>query len=521
MTTLSLIFDELVASDAVTFTEAGDGPKRTVRGPAFPLNQASGPSSLDGRRYRFTALPENVDELVDVVDEHDAGAVVGRLSAPWELDDAQVAQASVRLFDTTRGRDMAVEVAEAVKTGYSVGALVTEFTEADDGVRDVTAWRAVHLGIVRRPAFTESRGLTLAASAQKEGTPMTAATDTAPPVVELPTVAELAAQVAVELDRQTAAQTHPLAQFPTAGQFYQAFAEADDAGKRELSVAFALVDQLLAENPGLTPPNWRTRIIANLDARRPAIGLFGTEGIGDTGMTINWPVFTGDLDAIVAQQLAESDELNSVKVSIGDDSASILTGGAASNITYQTLARTSPAYIGAYQTIMDAAWARFTEAKCEAAVDAVATASERVDLASATAKKDYAAQLFDLSGQVEDATGSPAEFVLVASDVWSQLGGLYIDTPARYGTQNTAGQADARNQTLEVAGIEHRRAPFLTAGKTVISNAAAAKFAETGAMLATAEDVAKLGRQVATWGMYVPLLAYFPAGILATTPFVA
>ena len=427
-------------------------------------------------------------------------------------------RASVRLFDTTRGRDMAVEVAEAVKTGYSVGALVTEFTEADDGVRDVTAWRAVHLGIVRRPAFTESRGLTLAASASKEGTPMTdAPTTPAAQAVDLPTVAELAAQVAVELDKLHGASTHPLAQFSTAGAFYQAFTEADDAGKRELSVAFALVDQTLADNPGLTPPTWRTRIIANLDRRRPAISLFGTEGIGDTGMTIHWPYFDGDLDALVAQQLAEGDELASVKVSIKEGNKSILTGGAASNITYQTLARTSPAYIGAYQTIMDAAWARFTEAKCEAAVQAAATSVERVNLAGATAKKDYAAQLFDLSGQVEDATGAPAEFVLCGTDVWGDLGGLYIDTPARYGTQNTAGQADARNQTLEVAGIEHRRAPFLAPGQTIVSNAEAAKFAETGAMLATAEDVAKLGRQVATWGMYVPLLPYFPAGILGTT----
>jgi len=65
-----------------------------------------------------------------------------------------------------------------------------------------------------------------------------------------------------------------------------------------------------------------------------------------------------------------------------------------------------------------------------------------------------------------------------------------------------------------VDGLSPKRAPFLPAGTVIVSNGSAAKFAEQGPMIATEEDVTKLGRNVATWGMYVPSEVYFPAGVL-------
>jgi len=521
MHTLALTFAPPAGTPAplATFAAAQGDKPATLSGPAFPLGLASNPSS-DGARYRFTAPPANLEDLVDVVDEHDADKVVGRLAAPWSVDQAgALVSATARLFATTRGRDLAVEVAEGVKTGFSVAAAFDSYVEDAEGVREVSDWTAAHLGVVRNPAFSESRGLTLAASAHQERSTMPQSTglEAPPQVVDLPTTAELAAEVAKVLEAgQSKGGTHPLAQFSSATQFWAAFQGGTEDDRARLRADFALVDQTLADNPALAVPQWRQRIIMNLDARRPAIrALGGSIGLPDSGMEVNWPKFDGDLDALIAEQTVELEELESVKVSITSGKGTIKTAGAASRISYQALLRTSPAYRAAYQAIMDAAWARYTEARFEAALAAGATDAGVLPAipTGATGAAAFAGLLFDLSAQVEDATGKPATAVLVAGDVWKELGMTGLVNPA-YGTQNVAGTASAATLSVNVNGLEVTRAPFLAAGTSIVTNDEAAKFSESGPMLATEEDVAHLGQNVATWGMYVPAEIYFPAGVL-------
>lgn len=505
-----------------TFAAAAGDKPATLSGPAFPLNAPSNPSS-DGARYRFTAPPSNLEDLVDVVDEHDPEKVVGRLANAWSVDEgAGLVSATARLFATTRGRDLAVEVAEGVKTGFSVAAAFDSYVEDAEGVREVSDWTAAHLGVVRNPAFTQSRGLSLAASAHKEGTaPMPQTALPAAPegagVVDLPTTAELAAEVAKVLEAgKSTTGAHPLAQFSSATQFWAAFQSGTEEDRARLRADFALVDQKIADNPALAVPQWRERIIQNLDARRPAIrALGGSIGLPDSGMEVNWPKFDGDLDALVAEQTVELEELTSVLVKITSGKGTIKTAGAASRISYQALLRTSPAYRSAYQAIMDAAWARYTEARFEGALVAGATVAGTLPAipSGATGAANFAALLFDLSAQVEDATGKPATAVLVGSDVWKELGATGLVNPA-YGTQNVSGTASAATLSVNVNGLEVTRAPFFPAGTSIVTNDEAAKFSESGPMLATEEDVAHLGQNVATWGMYVPAEIYFPAGVL-------
>jgi hypothetical protein len=138
-----------------------DASGRRIRGTVVPYGVPSAPTR-NGRRYRFSGPPTNVDELVDVVREHDEDAVVGRLEA-WEPTEGGLA-ASVRAFTTTAGNDALVEASEQVRTGFSVGAEALEASLGDDGVYDVQEWIARHVGLVRRPAFAGSRFSSIAAS---------------------------------------------------------------------------------------------------------------------------------------------------------------------------------------------------------------------------------------------------------------------------------------------------------------------------------------------------------------------
>lgn len=489
-----------------------DTDGRTLAGLAVPFGVPSNPSQ-DGHRYQFAGPPANADELVDVVEEHKPDALVGRLSAPWESTDAGL-KAAARIFATSRGNDVLTEYAEGARTGFSVGAVIRKFTARPDGVRVVSDWVAAHLGVVRRPAFSSAQ-INLRASAQPEGSPtMPDNTPDAPAVVELPTVAELAAKVADHLKADQPVE--PLTEFASFADFVTAFSAGDLDAKNELQAAFAIAEQVTPNNPGVMPPGWRTEIKANLDSRRPAISAFGTIGLPPAGLDSNWPYFDGNLDDIIKQQLQELDELESVRVDIKKNSEPIKTAGTVSTISYQLLLRSSPSYLAMYLRICMAAWARYTEAKFEAAL--LARGTRAADLPTLGTAKGIRSALFAASAAVEDAVGAPADIVLVDPASFITLGGVDDLYNGKYGTQNAGGTASAATLQVDVNGLKVERAPFFPASTMLVANSDAAKFASTGPQIATEEDVKRLGRNVAVWGMYEDAEVYYPAGLQVYTP---
>jgi hypothetical protein len=254
-----------------------------------------------------------------------------------------------------------------------------------------------------------------------------------------------------------------------------------------------------------------------LDARRPAIsGTGGPIGLPDSGMTSNWPYFDGNLDAIIAEQATQKTDLSGPKISILNASAPIHTAGAVSDISYQLLQRSSPSYLDAYTRILMAAWARYTESKFEHALEVGGTVA--TPLGASPTRGTFSSYLFGLSAAVEDATGSPASVVGVAKDVWLNLGGAGFPNPGYgIGSAGSSGTSDASTLRINVNGLEITRWPFLGNGKLVATNGSAARFAEAGPYVATAEDVRKLGRDVAVWGMYEEAEIYFAAGVQVGT----
>ena len=98
------------------------------------------------------------------------------------------------------------------------------------------------------------------------------------------------------------------------------------------------------------------------------------------------------------------------------------------------------------------------------------------------------------------------------------LGGVEDLYNSKYGTQNAAGTASASSLQIDVNGLTVKRAPFFPAATMLVGSSQAAKYSESGPQLATEEDVSKLGRQVAVWGMYEDAEVYFPAGLRVYKP---
>jgi hypothetical protein len=88
--------------------------------------------------------------------------------------------------------------------------------------------------------------------------------------------------------------------------------------------------------------------------------------------------------------------------------------------------------------------------------------------------------------------------------------------PPTYGTFNVPGTAQASTLTINVSGLPLVEAPFLTDGTHLVTNGEAAGWHEDGPFPISAEDVAKLGQNVAIWGMGTTAIV-LPKGIVKSS----
>jgi len=299
---------------------------------------------------------------------------------------------------------------------------------------------------------------------------------------------------------------HPLALYRSFGEYSKAVL----AGEVE---SRALADQITTNNPGVLPPNWMMDVKNIVDLGRPGITAFGVESAGTSGMEFAWPYFDGTLALIVEEQTTEKTEVNSVRIDIKKGTASLKTFAAGSDISYQLLQRSSPSYLDAHNRIMVASYALITD---NAFVDAMLVAStpQNYNFAGDTTGAEFRAGVFQASVTVETATGRGAEFVLVASNVFAEIGGWSTFFPSAYPVSNVSGVATAGTLGVNVSGLPVIHDRNLAAGAILVSNTATASWIEDGPSLATAENVANLGRDIAIYG-YGVSAPYTAAGIVS------
>lgn len=471
-----------------------------------------------GRRYREQHAPGSLHLApnVHVVDRHH-GALIGRATALADTPDGPVI--TLRVADTAAGRDALALVDADVTRSLSMefapdpagavvdGELVTRTASTLHGV--AFAFRPAHdAPILTRSdigVMPDTPALPPPANDADEQIALALRGD----------LEALAAQVAVIGDQTTTLAAagpgrHPAGEFADLGAY--TLARLDRSEEVPALLLRALADQITDNNPGVLPPTWLTEVFGIVDRGRPLVTAFGARSAGTEGMDINWPYFDGDLAALVSEQLAEKTAITSVRVDLKRGTEALRTFAGGSDISYQLIRRSSPSYRDAYMRIMAAAYSAVTDAA--AAVDAAAAATGSVDLAPLTATAStLRAALFEASVLVQAATGMPAEFALAATDVFVHVGSLDGLWPAPYGTMNTAGTADAASLRVDVSGLPVIHDPYLAAGTLLASNSQAAGWLEDGPFTVAAEDVERLGQNVAIWGMGA-WATFLPAGVV-------
>lgn len=494
-----------------------EGPERFVRG-AF--------RGIDPRSVTLEAIgPHGVEPGV---------RLVGRGERIEERDEDAIA--TFRVSRVAAGDDLLELVRDGVYRRASVVFAPLQ-SRAVDGVIERQRVNLVRVGIVERGAYTSAEVVAVRSLGGPEMVTETPTPTPSPTPVPDPdpepepgariTVLSRSADNAAALDalrddmlrRMTALELRggsPAHESSLLAR-YATFADYLDASWGDPLLARVLADQITSDSPGVMQPAWVLEVAGIIRRPRVAIeALGGPRSLGNEGMVLNWPYLDPalDLDAVVALQAAQKTEINSVKVKMLTGSAPIQTWAGGSDVSYQLIRRSNPKYLDAYERVLANAYARETEAAFEIALEAGATSAVVIG-ASATADQVRAAY-FAASAIVEDATGEPATVALVSSSEWARLGGLPGLWPSQYGTQNIAGTVSAATLQINISGLPVKRARYLTGQETIITNGLAAGFHEDGPFPISAEDIAKLGRDVAIWGMGATAIEY-PKGIVKST----
>lgn len=494
---------------------------------------AQGPERFRRGAFRGTKAEDVALEAIGPHGVEPGVRLAGRAVALEDRDDGMYG--TFRVSRTAAGD----ELLELTRDGvYRRASAVFEPMQSRsvDGVIERQTARLVRVGIVERGAYDGADVLAvrsevgaMVAETEPNPTPTPAPPDPPadPPGIRVARVDEpellarmddlrrdlVGRMASLEASRPGAGPS-PLARFDS----FEAYATAVYADPEAAPLlARALADQLTGDNPGVVPPAWVSTISGILAFPRPAItALGGAQGLGSSGMELDWPYLDPalNLDTVVAKQTAEKTQIASVKVKLLKGSAPIDTYAGGSDVSYQLIRRSSPAYREAYLRILAICYARTTEAAFEAAI--LAGAGSSAVLTATSTADQVRAFLFGASATVSDATGMPATVDLVSPAEFLRLGGLAGLVPSAYGTANVPGTAQASTLKIDVSGLPIIRAPFLTGNTHLVTNGEAAAWHEDGPFPISAEDVAKLGQNVAIWGMGTTATPV-PKGIVKST----
>jgi len=473
----------------------------------------------DGASYREQFPPGSLELAGDVhVADRHLGALVGRADPDTFTDDGDGPAVTVTVARTAAGNDLMELVDAGIIRAVSMELEpVTQTNKA--GVITRTKSVVHGLAFAFRPAHDAP---ILAVREQPQGVTAMPITDTptldahetdAGPVVGELITGEILSRELDALRRDLIAvergdSGHPLARFRSLG-------EAVEAGYSDTAVRDTLhrviADQITGNNPGVIPPAWTSTIFGIIDRGRPTINAFGVESPGPDGMEVNWPYYDGNLYSLIGVQATQKTAITSARVDLKKGSEDLITYAGMSDLSYQLIRRSSPSYRDAYMRIMFAAYAAVTD---NAAADGVSGVPLDYDVTADTDGSALRSAIFAASVQVEAATGSPAEFALAATDVFVLIGGMSTIGTAPYGVQNVAGTSDASSLSVNVNGIRIIHEPNFTNGKVIVSNSQAASWYEDGPFTVVAEDVEKLGQNVAVWGLGA-FGVHLPSGIIS------
>jgi HK97 family phage prohead protease/HK97 family phage major capsid protein len=422
----------------VTLT-ASDAESRIIAGRIVQWD-AVGNTSAGQTKF----LPNSIEFSNDtkLVLEHEQTKPIGKLME-WSEDETGIT-ASFKIAKTTAGNDALEEAATGLRSDFSVGVQVNDWTN-DKGVMAISASELVEVSLVTSGAIPGAEVQKVAAvdtpEVSEESQEVTQSNPEGEQVSDT-TVPEASAAETVEAAKvEVKAATAPYISTTVRNPIVDKASYLEHSVRAKLgseeSRMFVAAAADTTDNAGLVPTRQLTEVINGIsNADRPVIDSISRGALPDAGMTFEIPKITVAPTVAVASQGGTPSEtdMNSAFVSVD-----VKKYIGQQTFSLELLDRSSPAFFAELVRQMEYAYAKATD---EAVRVVLATAGTDGGNRSITDGGDVADFVSDAAVSIYENTLGFAQNIIVSPTQWGVLMGL-VDTAKRPIFQQTINPQNA------------------------------------------------------------------------------
>ena len=478
--------------------------ERIVSGIAVPYGQEI---SVGGVKEKFERGAISNTNDVKLFWSHQEP--IGKVLRGEDTDEGYLIEAQIS--KTPRGDEALTLLHDGVINKMSVGFQPVKDRKEDDViVREEVSLREVSL--VSFPAYSQADVLSVREETNTEKLEKVMETNNEMVEVreELDTLTREVASI-----REAAPVFAPAPSYNSFGEFVKAVVRGDDAAV-EMTRAYA-GSVVSPEGPdSIGRDAWVNEALLLVDHGRPSLNSFRRAGLPEAGLNVDYPaVLTNTLD--VDTQAAQGDTLVFGKLSLQTKTTPVKTIGGWTDVSRQTIERSSVAYLSEVFRAMSIAYGKTTN---DMFID---TLTGNTDLA---VLNGVAASAEGITGAVADASisiyqnaaGRP-QFILASPDMWKTLVTLFaVDGRPIVGGSapvNNIGSSNLTQMTANLFGLEVVVDPALPAGTLYIANSNAITTWESGGApyRLSDEDITNLTNQFSIYG-YIAFGVIYPEMIV-------
>lgn len=471
---------------------------------------------------------------------------IGKITAHESTESGL--QIDARISQTPRGDEAATLVRDDVIDSFSIGFEGLDYrSETRDDGTELIVWTRVRIrevSLVSFPAYESATLTAIRSRTNPKGQPMTVSNPavTASSLTRddletaLAPVAELRedlratqAQIATLGDRQ---HERSAPRFRSFGDFIRAYHKGDSEARalheqyQEASDGHSLHDQraydgsVLADTISRDP--WVGDAIRLIDRGRKVLNSFQTAPLPAEGSRLEYGVLTSNT-VQVSKQAKEGTLLAKGKIEVDSESALVGTYGGWSELSFQSVERSSVSLLNLTRRAQLIAYAQQTEAEVRALLTKTVTDNitegHKLTLASAASAADWVALMIDAHDAYEDAA-LPIDGLYLSKDKFIELATL-ADTNKRLQFQvfgqgaNAVGNLSVQGLQAEIASVQVRLLPGAAPKTgTFYNEQAITTFENAGAPVALEDtNITNLTRSYSVYG-YLATAAEMPDAIL-------
>jgi HK97 family phage prohead protease len=487
--------------------------ERTIVGLAVPYGQEI--ELMGNMRERFE--PGAIDGVEDVKLFYGHEEPIGKVISGRDTPEGY--EIVARISDTPRGNEVYTLLQDDVLNRFSVGFFpVVDRKEGQTIVRELVDLKEV--SVVPFPAFEGAKITEVRSEAEPEEvepadeTPIETESETMSESIELDVrsvqdeVAELRRVIESGKTVETAPATH---KFRSQGEFAKALATGD-ADAIELARAASTSADTVAL------PGFIGYIDNLIDFNRPALSAFSRAALPAAGLTVEYAQVSANTLAVGVQD-PENEALSFGNLTIDSVSANVITYGGYTEMSKQTIERSSVNYLDTALRALSIAYANATNAAFVAKVQGLTYTGKVFDVSAGTSEA-LIGGLADASTYIYKNTGLRPEAIVVGTTAYKFLlsvageDGRPVVLVNGAGVNNL-GSANVPGLSGQLLGLPIIVDPAMTATKAYVANSAALQTLESAGapVRLSSGDITTLTDAISVYG-YMAITVPFEDAIV-------